>query len=56
MNVLNWLKKELVLKLDFVNNEFEIGWIWIILLIPKAYVGAKMLVKDISDLIKNIIS
>ena len=25
------LRKELVLKLDFVNWEFEIGWIWVIL-------------------------
>jgi hypothetical protein len=23
-----WIQEELTLKLDFVNWEFEIGWIW----------------------------
>ena len=25
-----WIQEELALKLDFVNWEFEIGWIWVI--------------------------
>jgi hypothetical protein len=28
--IINWIKKELVIKLDFVNNEYEIGLVWII--------------------------
>jgi len=28
-----WIKEELVFKLDFVNGEFEIGWIWITFLL-----------------------
>lgn len=35
--IIHILKKEAVLKIDFVNNEFEIGWIWVILQIPSAY-------------------
>lgn len=28
--LINTIKEELVLKIDPVNSEFEIGWIWII--------------------------
>lgn len=31
------IRKELVLKLDFVKWEFEIGWIWVLLQIPGFY-------------------
>lgn len=31
----NWFIKEMVLKLDFENDEFEIGWIWIFFLVIK---------------------
>lgn len=27
------LLKEAVLKLDFVKNEFEIGWFWVIIIL-----------------------
>ncbi len=37
------LRKELVFKLDFVNWDFEIGWIWVILNIPTAYLRLKTL-------------
>ena len=36
-NLLTTLKKELVLKLDFEKNEFEIGWVWVIIQIPSTY-------------------
>jgi len=36
-NLLISIRKELVLKLDFVKWEFEIGWIWVILEIPSLY-------------------
>ena len=36
-NILMLIRKELVIKLDFVKCEFEIGWIWVILQIPYAY-------------------
>jgi len=37
-NIINTIKKELTLKIDPVNNEFEIGWIWIIFyVIPILY-------------------
>ena len=42
--IINKIKKELVLKLDFVNMEFEIGWIWIILEIPSAYLLLRNLI------------
>jgi hypothetical protein len=29
-NVIHWIKKELELKIDLVNNEYVIGIIWII--------------------------
>ena len=47
----NWVKKELTLKFDLVNNEFEIGWIWVIVFAPQVYVGAKTLVIDIINLL-----
>lgn len=28
-----WIQKELALKLDFVNWEFEIGWLWVTFLL-----------------------
>ena len=31
----NWIKKELVLKIDFVKNEFAIGWVWVVLILIK---------------------
>jgi hypothetical protein len=29
--LLNFIAKELCLRIDFVNLEFQIGWIWVIL-------------------------
>lgn len=43
----NWIKRELVLKLDFEKAEFEIGWIWVILLLPQAYIEFKYLIIDL---------
>jgi len=44
------IKEELVIKLDFVNNEFEIGWVWFILQMPSFY----LLIREITImLIKN---
>ena len=28
-NISTLIREELVIKLDFVNLEFEIGWIWV---------------------------
>jgi hypothetical protein len=33
-NILMFIRKEFVLKLDFVKWEFEIGWMWLIIQIP----------------------
>jgi len=33
-NILMFIRKEFVLKLDFVEWEFEIGWMWLIIQIP----------------------
>ena len=49
--MIKWIIKELVLKLDFEKGEFDIGWIWIILMIPKSYLGIKLLLHDITFLV-----
>lgn len=43
-NIVTLIKEELVLKLDFVKWEFEVGWIWVILQIPSAYLILKKIV------------
>jgi hypothetical protein len=49
-NIIETIKRESILKLDFVNNEFEIGWVWVILQIPSFY----LLIRELTImLIKN---
>ena len=36
-NIINTIKQELTLKIDFINNEFELGWFWIIIQLPSLY-------------------
>lgn len=43
-NIVTLIKEELVLKLDFVKWEFEVGWIWVILQIPTAYLMLRNIV------------
>lgn len=43
-NIIMLIRKELVLKLDFVNWDFEIGWIWVILQIPSVYLLLRTLI------------
>ncbi len=32
-NIVSEIRKEMVLKFDFVKLEFEMGWVWVIILI-----------------------
>ena len=29
----NWIKKEFSIKIDFVNNEYELGYFWVVWLL-----------------------
>jgi len=33
MKIWNWIKKELSIKIDFVNDKYNIGFIWVIYVI-----------------------
>jgi hypothetical protein len=35
--LLSFLKKESILVIDLEKNEFEIGWLWVIIQIPTTY-------------------
>jgi hypothetical protein len=51
-NVINTIKEELTLKIDLVNNEYEIGWFWVIIQLPSLY----LLTREITImLIKNFL-
>jgi len=45
--IYNWFLEEIILKFNPKENEFEIGWIWIIILFPKFYLGLKTLINDL---------
>ena len=37
-----WLTKELVFKLDFEKDEYEVGWVWIAWVLVVNYPNVKM--------------
>ena len=53
--IIDWLKRESILKLDFINDDYEIGWLWLafwaIINYPMFKQNLPLLISDVQRLI-----